>query len=235
MNISSLTPGMMNSLLASIKGVEPPATKGASDTQGLSGLAANSSNAKNTLAQISASGKKLNELYGSLKKTGNESALSGFKSFVKSSVSGNDSSSLNSFLKMGEAAFKKKDSGFFTNLLTDYQGLASGKKESHGKMLLNEAGETYMTMGFNAAKSFSKTAGYVLNAAEGSKNNQKVKGSDLLGDFVSQWKQIRSQDKKEGEKVAQANNFAKGLTQNKNTAEISAYLKEFATSTSAKA
>lgn len=225
MNISSLTPKMMNSLLGSIKGIEPPAARGAIDSQGLTGLAANSYNAKNTLTQISASGKKLNELYGSIKKTGSESAISGFREYVKSSISGNDASSLNNFLKMGETAFMKKDTGFFTGLLTDYQGLSSGKKESVGKMMLMEAGESYKTMGLNAAKTFSKTAGYILNAEEGSKNNLKVKGSDVLGDFISQWKQIRSQDKKEEVKAAEAEKLAAGITQQKNTAGIADYLK----------
>lgn len=224
MNISSLTPSMMNTFLASIKGFEPPTARDISATQGISGLASVSAIAKSNLTQISASGKKLNELYGSLKKTGNESAMSGFKAFVKSGV-GNDNSSLNSFLKMGEAAFQKKDTGFFTSLLSNYQGLATGKKESLGKMMLNEAGETYKTMGLNAAKTFSKTSGYILNAEEGSKNNLKVKGQDLLADFVSQWKQLRSQDKKETEKTTETEKLAVDIMKNKNTVGIAAYLK----------
>ena len=123
----------------------------------LSSLTAKSAAAKQTFTSISSSGKKINELYSNVKKTGNETALTGFKNYLKTSASDFGAAPLNNFANLGEAAFKKKDSGFFTTMLSDYQKLNDSKKSSLGKGMVDEAGATFSNSGLSSAKNQKKT------------------------------------------------------------------------------
>ena len=179
-----------------------------------------------TLTSISSSAKSLNSLYSDIKKTGNEAAKSGFKQSVISMASSLNSSGLNNFVKMGEAAFKGKDSSSFTGMLSTYNKLTENKQSQLANSFLNEAGETFNALGPDASKSFSNTASHILSSEEKTRNNTTVSGADALGEFVSAWKEIRSQGSSKEEKAAQSEELAKTINTKTNTMDIVEYVRQ---------
>lgn len=179
-----------------------------------------------TLTSISSSAKSLNSLYSAIKKTGNEAATSGFKQAITSMASGLNSSGLNNFVKMGEAAFKGKDSSSFTDTLATYNNLTKNNKSQLANSFLNEAGETFSALGLEASRSFSDTASHILQSEGKTGNNTTITGADALGEFVSAWKEIRSQDTSKEEKTAQSEELAKTINTKTNAMDIVEYVRQ---------
>ncbi|MBF0560087.1 MAG: hypothetical protein HQL08_15050 [Nitrospirae bacterium] len=225
MNISQLSSTLLNTLFGQNTETQPDLSQNILKPLSQTNLISQSANAKATVAQLSTMGKGLNELYASVKKTGNEAAITGFKQNVASLAAGADSVTMQSFVKMGQEAFQKKDSAFFVNMLGDYNKLAGGGNAATGNALIKEAGATYKDQGLSAAKTYATTANNILNTKTSEKNNVAVTGAAVLPEFTSLWQQIRTQTNVDQTKIAaQEKDLANGIAGKTNALDIHNYI-----------
>ena len=224
--MNQINSSQITTLLGSLPGLSTPAAGKNSALTDVTVKSAPSKTVtnKDTLTSISSSAKSLNSLYSDIKKTGNEASVSGFKKSIVSMASGLDASGLNNFVKMGEKAFKEKDSSFFTGMLETYNDLTKNKKSLIADSFLKEAGETF-ALGIGSSKSFSNSAKQILQS-EQTNGNTTITGAEALGEFVSAWKDIRSQDISKEEKTAKIEELAKNITSKTNTIDIADYVRQ---------
>ena len=225
--MNQINSSQITTLLSSLPGLTTPA---GSNNSALTGVTAKSAPSKtvtnkDTLTSISSSAKSLNSLYSDIKKSGNEASISGFKQSIISMASGLYSSGLNNFVKMGEKAFKEKGSSFFTGMLETYNDLTKNKKSLLADSFLKEAGETF-ALGLESSKSFANSSRHILQSEEKTRNNTAISGAEALGEFVSAWKDIRSQDTSTEEKTARTEELAKNIDTKTNTMDIVEYVRQ---------
>jgi len=225
--MNQINSSQITTLLGSLPGLSTPAAGKNSALTDVTVKSAPSKTVtnKDTLTSISSSAKSLNSLYSDIKKTGNEASVSGFKKSIVSMASGLDASGLNNFVKMGEKAFKEKDSSFFTGMLETYNDLTKNKKSLIADSFLKEAGETF-ALGLESSKSFANSSRHILQSEEKTRNNTAISGAEALGEFVSAWKDIRSQDTSTEEKTARTEELAKNIDTKTNTMDIVEYVRQ---------
>jgi len=148
---------------------------------------------------ISAQAKDVGKLYNELKATGDEEALAGFREVIQNLAGNLDNQALTKLVDFGKEAVEQGETEAFANLLSVAHELNEEGKSSLSMVVVREAGNTYSDQGFEMTVEFAQTARSIMDM-----NFTTTKENiSTIQDFVTTWRNIRTQEDSEQEEIEQ--------------------------------